>query len=136
MKMSSCVLAALGALSVAGTVPSAQTITPTVMVPDQTATSQPLSQGRDDTKADDKKVHRPKPLPKHQGGETGDEARQTSAIASTGVHDGISFPGVGASGSAPPDTNMAVGPNHILQTVNSRYAIYNKTGGLLVGPHS
>ena len=31
---------------------------------------------------------------------------------------------------------MAVGPNHILQTVNSRYAIYSKTGALLVGPNS
>ena len=49
---------------------------------------------------------------------------------------GARFPGVGANGSAPPDTNMAVGPNHILQTVNSRYAIYSKSGALLVGPNS
>ncbi|PYU75317.1 MAG: hypothetical protein DMG49_03185, partial [Acidobacteria bacterium] len=46
------------------------------------------------------------------------------------------FPGVGASQYAPPDTNMAVGPNHILQTVNSRYAIYTKSGALVKGPFS
>src|SRR5437016_1855094 len=46
------------------------------------------------------------------------------------------FPGVGASQYAPPDTNMAVGPNHILQTVNSRYAIYTKSGALVSGPFS
>jgi hypothetical protein len=31
---------------------------------------------------------------------------------------------------------MAVGPNHILQTVTSRYSIYNKSGAWLVGPNS
>src|SRR6266404_4398057 len=46
------------------------------------------------------------------------------------------FPGVGANGWAPPDTNMAVGPNHILQTVNIRYAIYSKSGALVSGPFS
>src|SRR5467141_2894089 len=46
------------------------------------------------------------------------------------------FPGVGANGYAPPDTNMAVGPNHILHTVNSRYAIYTKSGALVSGPFS
>ena len=31
---------------------------------------------------------------------------------------------------------MAVGPNHILQTVNSRYAVYTKSGAQLAGPFS
>jgi hypothetical protein len=43
------------------------------------------------------------------------------------------FEGVEASGSAPPDTNMAVGPNHIVQWVNTRFAIYNKSGIMLAG---
>ncbi len=35
---------------------------------------------------------------------------------------------------APPDPNMCVGPNHIVQMVNSVHKIYNKTGTLLTGP--
>ena len=42
--------------------------------------------------------------------------------------------------SAPSDANMAVGQNpsynYIFQTVNSRYAIYTKSGALVVGPNS
>src|SRR5262245_42773887 len=44
--------------------------------------------------------------------------------------DGISV----LCGCAPPDTEGDVGPNHYMQWVNSHYAIYNKTGRLLVGP--
>jgi hypothetical protein len=47
---------------------------------------------------------------------------------------GANFDAVTAGGSAPPDTTLAVGPNHIIVWVNSRYAIYNKTGTLLLGP--
>ena len=36
--------------------------------------------------------------------------------------------------SAPPDTNMAVGPNHLVQMVNSAFAVYSKSGSLLNGP--
>ncbi len=34
----------------------------------------------------------------------------------------------------PPDCNGATGPNHFMQTVNTTYAIYNKSGTLLAGP--
>jgi hypothetical protein len=34
----------------------------------------------------------------------------------------------------PPDCNGAVGPNHFMQTINSVYAIYSKTGALVAGP--
>jgi hypothetical protein len=46
------------------------------------------------------------------------------------------FDGIGANGSAPPDTNIAVGPNHIVEVVNSRYQIFNKGGTSLLGPSS
>jgi hypothetical protein len=46
---------------------------------------------------------------------------------------GLGFEGVDASGFAPPDTNMAVGPNHIVQWVNVRFAIYDKSGIMLPG---
>jgi len=34
----------------------------------------------------------------------------------------------------PPDCNGVAGPNHYMQTVNTTYAIYSKTGTLLAGP--
>ncbi|MDY0101829.1 MAG: BACON domain-containing carbohydrate-binding protein [Lentimicrobium sp.] len=34
----------------------------------------------------------------------------------------------------PPDENGVAGPNHYMQTVNTTYAIYSKTGALLAGP--
>ena len=46
---------------------------------------------------------------------------------------GANFDGVGANGSAPPDTNMAVGPNHIVQWVNQEFAIYHKDGTVYPG---
>lgn len=38
------------------------------------------------------------------------------------------------SSSYPPDCNGAAGPNHYMQTINTTYAIYSKTGTLLAGP--
>ena len=35
---------------------------------------------------------------------------------------------------APPDANMDVGPDHVVQMVNLLYAVYNKEGDLLLGP--
>lgn len=34
----------------------------------------------------------------------------------------------------PPDTTGAVGPNHYVQMVNVAYAVYSKTGQVLVSP--
>ena len=47
---------------------------------------------------------------------------------------GVNFDGIGALGFAPSDVNMAAGPNHLVQTVNVRIAVYNKSGALLSGP--
>jgi hypothetical protein len=35
---------------------------------------------------------------------------------------------------APPDTDGDVGPNHYVEAINSAFAVYDKTGTLLVGP--
>jgi hypothetical protein len=59
---------------------------------------------------------------------------QTKATAPLAVVPGISFegPGLGMAGftiaGAPPDTTMAVGPNHIVAWVNTQYAVFNKSG--------
>ncbi|HNY02356.1 MAG TPA: hypothetical protein PKG48_07210, partial [Bacteroidales bacterium] len=44
------------------------------------------------------------------------------------------FDGVGANGSYPPDTDGDVGPNHYMQVVNCRFAVYDKNGNKLMGP--
>jgi hypothetical protein len=41
-----------------------------------------------------------------------------------------------ASPYFPPDCNGTAGPNHFMQTINTVFAIYSKTGTLLAGPSS
>jgi uncharacterized repeat protein (TIGR01451 family) len=40
----------------------------------------------------------------------------------------------GLSGADPPDMNIDVGPNEIIETINVIFAIYDKTGNLRAGP--
>src|SRR5262245_61208215 len=52
-----------------------------------------------------------------------------------GVGNGFSGPqGTWAVNVAPPDTVGDVGPNYIVQAVNSGFAIFNKSGTVLYGP--
>jgi len=52
-----------------------------------------------------------------------------------GIGNGFSGPnGTFTVNSAPPDTNGAVGPNHYVETVNSSFAIFNKSGVPVYGP--
>ena len=52
-----------------------------------------------------------------------------------GVGNGFSGPsGTFAVNAAPPDTNGDVGPNHYVQTVNTDFAVFNKSGTPVYGP--
>jgi hypothetical protein len=52
-----------------------------------------------------------------------------------GVGEGFSGPqGTFTVNAAPPDTNGAVGPNHYVQTVNTDFAVFSKSGTPLYGP--
>src|SRR5919198_5285800 len=53
-----------------------------------------------------------------------------------GIGDGVTGPaGTFNVNSAPPDTNAAVGPNHVVETVNTDLAVFSKTTGAMVfGP--
>jgi len=52
-----------------------------------------------------------------------------------GVGNGFTGPaGTFVVNSAPPDTNGAVGPNHIVEVVNTDFAVFSKTGTALLGP--
>ncbi|HMG76930.1 MAG TPA: IPT/TIG domain-containing protein, partial [Pyrinomonadaceae bacterium] len=59
---------------------------------------------------------------------------QTAALTPLGAVAGTTFEGPGEGmagffvGVAPPDTTLAVGPNHIVAWVNSQYAVFNKSG--------
>src|SRR6185295_777194 len=48
----------------------------------------------------------------------------------------LSFNGIGFGGSVPPDPIGDVGPNHYVQMVNTRFAIFDKMGVMLSGPTS
>jgi hypothetical protein len=58
---------------------------------------------------------------------------QSASVGTTFEGNGTGLPGFSLTG-APPDTTLAVGPNHIVQWVNSQFAIFNKTGSVLIGP--
>ena len=134
MKTTWLFIAGLASLVLAGEIASAQTVSPAVISPVQVAVSGPARNGTDDGHDNKKEPHKLHPIPHHGGGPDRDDVHQATEGLLLNTDVGVNFPGVGSNGFAPPDTNMAVGPNHILQTVNSRYAIYNKSGILLAGP--
>ena len=88
------------------------------------------------------KPHRQIPGQSHSGSSsTPGTGVSTAASAPSAA---LSFEGIGAGfsgpsgtftvNSAPPDTNGATGPNHYIQTVNSSFAIFNKSGTAVYGP--
>ncbi len=72
--------------------------------------------------------------PMKRARKSADDPVQRVAGAELSAVVGANFTAVSAAGSAPPDTTLAVGPNHIIVWVNSRFAVYNKAGTLLSGP--
>ena len=81
------------------------------------------------------------------GGNQPDGAMQTFAGPLVPGSAGLSFDGLGqgisgpngtfAVNSVPPDPNLAVGTTQVVQTVNSGFAIYNKsTGAMTLGPYT
>ncbi len=128
-----CCLALTGALS------SAQDSKTTVRYPTGHAVSQSLRElpidvlGRSDVEALE-----PRPLPLRSRGVLApakpDPVLQQDIRPNVSATKSVDFDGTGALGSAPSDVNLAVGPSHIVQTVNVRLAVYNKFGTLLSGP--
>jgi len=53
---------------------------------------------------------------------------KTPALPSVLPAPSLTFEGIGVNGSAPPDTNADVGPNDIVETVNTLVRIYDKNG--------
>ena len=62
-------------------------------------------------------------------------AMPATALNFDGVGNGFRGPqGTFTVNSAPPDTNLAVGPNHVVEIVNTDFAIFNKSGSTVYGP--
>lgn len=58
-----------------------------------------------------------------------------TSLSFDGVGNGFSGPqGTFTVNAAPPDTNLSVGPNHVVEIVNTDFAIFNKSGNVLYGP--
>src|SRR4051812_35433814 len=59
----------------------------------------------------------------------------TTSANFEGIGQGFTGPGgTFVVNSAPPDTNAAVGPNHVVETVNTDFAVFSKTGTPVFGP--
>ncbi len=134
-------VAFLLSLSLLGSQAFAQTLT--VIRPSRHVVSPPLTQihgGQVDLVNGPTVIHHPPvPLP-ISGPQPLDTAIQTttsSSISTSGTA-GTNFDGINvySGGYIPSDSNIAVGPNHIMETVNAAYAVYDKSGNLLLGPNS
>src|SRR5260370_1010137 len=81
-------------------------------------------------------VHHPLEGRGNAGNQQGhDDALQISPEPLVEAFPRAYFGGIGFNGAVPPDTNIAVGPNHIVELVNVEYAVFDKNGALLAGPN-
>jgi hypothetical protein len=83
-----------------------------------------------------KEMPEPRRSPNHVNGPVGgeDPALQKEEIGPLQAVLGVDFDGISSNGYAPSDSNMAVGPNDIVEVVNVLFQVFNKTGGTIAGP--
>ncbi len=81
-------------------------------------------------------VDPPRSLPRRKGTVDRRAAKavlQSEPLASTRPEQHSTFPGMGFLNKIPPDPNIAVGPDHIVEVVNVQIAVYSKSGSLFPG---
>jgi hypothetical protein len=138
------VLCAIAAFAFIDSVPaSAQesASAPVVTYPDTAQASSPLwsAPGARATVAGQHPMTVPlHPLPQGQaaapgGAHANDHALQTKAGRELSVEPRSAFGGIVQDGHIPADPNIAVGPNHVVQVVNSEIAIFDKSGVMEAG---
>src|ERR1700674_4113998 len=111
--------------------------TTTVTYPSAFAVSQPVSDlPIDESLFATQEMPEPRPVPHAVAGPwlQEDPVLQKEIGPLVSATQGVDFDGIPATIYAPPDSNLAVGPNHIVETVNIRLAVYNKSGTILAGP--
>src|SRR5438874_8362172 len=97
-------------------------------------------QARRNGPPEEKPVRRP---PAHRSqGDVVDPVVQTSTTKAASAQTlgqweglGAGYPGFSVT-ALPPDPNMAVGPNHIVQWVNNAFVVFDKSGGVISPPVS
>ena len=89
-----------------------------------------------------REIPRRHPTARHSSGDVVDPVVQTSTTTAgtaqaLGQWEGLGegYPGFSVS-AVPPDPNMAVGPNHIVQWVNNAFVVFDKLGGQVNAPVS
>ena len=110
-----------------------KTETPTVRHPIRFAISPPMFAVPQSIRSDEQVAHEVRFINRNLGPGAEDTAVQTGFGPLLNGTPGIDFEGIGVNGFIPSDDNMAVGPNHIVQTVNSEWAVYDKTGHIFAG---
>jgi hypothetical protein len=120
---------------------SAQTHGPDVRYPIQFIVSPPVREMHPKAFSPeplkDKPMHRP--YGKRPTGSVVDPVVQTSALIATaqtlGQFEGLGagYPGFSIT-AVPPDPNIAVGPNHIVQWVNNAFVVFDKRGNQIQAP--
>ena len=63
-----------------------------------------------------------------------DPVLQKQVLPAVSATEGIEFDGIVSPGYVPSDSNLAVGPNDIVEVVNVSYAVYSKSGATIAGP--
>src|ERR1700686_1097729 len=106
---------------------------PTVRQPIRFAISPPMYAVPQSLGSPDMKVHEVRSINRNLGPGGEDGALQTQFGPLLNGTPGIDFEGIGVNGGEPSDSNMAVGPNHIVEIVNSEWAVYDKTGHIAAG---
>src|SRR4030095_2292141 len=91
-------------------------------------------------KKEDGEKERPLHRPFLRSGNVPDPAVQTSTptlASAQGINQweglGVGYPGFTLT-ALPPDPNMAVGPNHIVQWVNNAFVVFDKQGNEILAP--
>jgi hypothetical protein len=111
-------------------------VTPAVSHPSASAVSSRLSdlpKSEDGKGKGGKETHPHHQLPPHESAtDKNDDALQTTIHQDLDVDRQPSFPGVGFNGLIPPDPNMAVGRNHIVQVVNVQIGVFDKASGAML----
>ncbi len=112
-----------------------KTQAPTVRRPIKFAISPAMSEVQQSMPSPDFDVHEVRSINRNLnfGLGTEDGALQSQFGPLIGGTQGIDFEGIGVNGGEPSDSNMAVGPNNLVEIVNSEWAVYDKTGHIAAG---
>src|SRR6202011_5813866 len=106
---------------------------PTVRQPIRFAISPPMFAVPQSIRSEEEVEHEVRSINRNLGAGGEDGALQSEFGPLLNGTPGIDFEGIGVNGGEPSDSNMAVGPNHIVEIVNSEWAVYDKTGHITAG---